>query len=72
MRKTVLIREELSVQDITMHSDRELALIVYNDEYLYRMRKTFLKDQSVLDEMFKFTDDQLMELVSDILVEDAC
>ena len=56
-------------QDITMHSDDELSLIVFNDQGLYRMRHNsqligFLNDH------FEFTEEQLEVLEQDIKDED--
>lgn len=56
----------MSKQDLTEYSDKELSLVVMNDECLYRMRRTFLKDQSFLTEYFDFTDEQLEVLIQDI------
>lgn len=55
-------------QDLREFSSRELALLVYNDEYLYlrRHRSDFF---SMLESMFIFTHDQLAELTADLLEE---
>lgn len=56
-------------QDITQQSDRELSLIVMNDEVLYKARhKSFFKD--LIDQIFIYTPAQLAELQAD-LKEDA-
>jgi hypothetical protein len=52
-------------QDLTSHSDNELSLIVFNDEYLYRQRSNpHLED--ILNEHFIFTIDQYQTLCQDI------
>ena len=45
--------------DITDYSEDELTLIVMNDYNLYKMRKSLLKDHSILDEYFIYTEEQL-------------
>lgn len=54
------------MQDLTDYSELELSLLVYNDEGLYRMRRHILRDPSLLNDMFKYTDDQLKVLISDL------
>lgn len=54
------------MQDITEHSEIELSLIVYNTEGLYRMRRRILRDPSLLNDMFRYTEDQLKVLISDL------
>jgi hypothetical protein len=53
--------------DITMYSDSELSLIVFNEEWLYKMRhygrKGFI---SILDEYYIYTQAQLDELENDL------
>lgn len=56
-------------QDLTEYSDQELSLMVFNDEDLYRMRRSF-GFVEYLREVFIFTDDQLEVLKVD-LREDA-
>lgn len=52
-------------QDLREYSDNELSLIVFNDEYLYRMRhKEYLFEE--LDEFFLYTQDQLDTLKQDL------
>lgn len=53
-------------QDLTMHSDNELSLMVFNDEMLYRMRRNERELVDYLKESFKFTDDQLDMLKRDL------
>jgi len=52
-------------QDIREHSDQELSLLVFNDEYLYlrRHRSDFIE---LIKEMFIFTDEQLQVLIEDL------
>jgi hypothetical protein len=47
--------------DVTDHSDCELSLIVFNDEYLYslRRRSNFI---DILRDMFTATDEQWQDL----------
>jgi hypothetical protein len=62
----------MNKQDLTMHSENELSLWVFNDEGLYRMRyRKGFKD--TLDELFEYTDKQWQVLVEDLesdLLED--
>lgn len=52
-------------QDITMYSDCELSLLVFNDEYLYSVRhKRGFK--GMIEELFTYTQDQLNELNQDL------
>jgi hypothetical protein len=52
-------------QDITLYSDNELSLIVFNDEYFYnhRHRRDLIP---MLQDMFIFTDAQLKVLEEDL------
>lgn len=52
--------------DLTEHSDQELSLHVYNDEYFYNERgdKDYL--MALINEQFKYTQEQLEELESDL------
>ena len=52
-------------EDITMYSENELSLLVFNDETLYRQRKskTFISD---LRDIFEFTGEQLLVLRQDL------
>jgi hypothetical protein len=52
-------------QDITLYSDNELSLIVFNDEYFYNHRHK--KDLiPMLQDMFIFTGAQLKVLEEDL------
>lgn len=55
--------------DITMHSDNELSLLVFNDEDFYRMRKRhdFL---NFIEELFIYTPEQLEVLKHDLKTEE--
>ena len=52
-------------QDITQHSDQELSLLVFNDEYLY-LRRHLPSFIELIKEMFIFTDEQLQVLIEDL------
>ena len=60
----------MSKQDVTKQSDRELSLIVFNDEYLYLKRRSryFL---SIIDELFTYRPEQLEVLKQDLLDDEA-
>ena len=53
------------MQDITMYSDDELSMIVFNDEFLYngRHKSYFIKE---IEEFFIYTPEQLEVLIQDI------
>jgi hypothetical protein len=52
-------------QDLTMHSDDELSMIVFNDEPLYKERhKPYIKQ--LLKAYYIFTDDQWYVLKQDL------
>lgn len=53
-------------QDITIHSDNELSLIVFNDEYLYNLRRNERVLIEALSEFFIFNDAQLQTLKDDL------
>lgn len=58
-------------QDIREYSDQELSLIVMNDEGLYKMRRSILRDceanrPSILADLFEYTEEQLQVLEQDI------
>lgn len=53
-------------QDITIHSDNELSLIVFNDEYLYKLRRNESVLVETLSEFFIFNDEQLETLKNDL------
>ena len=55
----------MAKQDLTEYSDRELSLMVYNDETLYKMRNRhgFIE---TLREIFIFSESQLDELNQDL------
>lgn len=53
-------------QDITMHSDAELSLIVFNDETLYNMRRNRRNLIQVLTDLYFYNDNQLSELENDL------
>ena len=52
-------------QDLTIHSDQELSLIVMNDEWTYKhRRRDWFKDS--LEESFLYSDEQFDVLVQDL------
>ena len=58
-------------QDLKKHSDQELSLIVMNDEYFYKIRRSILRDcesshLSILSEYFEYTEEQLLILIEDL------
>jgi len=53
-------------QDLTIYSDNELSLIVFNDESWYRMRRNEGHLIDTLKQFFQFTDDQLDVLKRDL------
>ena len=53
-------------QDITIYSDNELSLIVFNDEYLYKLRHNERALLETLNEFFIFNDEQLETLKDDL------
>ena len=52
--------------DLTAHSDTELSLYVFNDEYLYKMRKNLKNLIIELNEFYIYSDEQLDVLKQDI------
>lgn len=58
----------MTKQDITMHSDLELSLMVFNTEWLFNSRKrpSFI---ARLKELYVFTDEQLDVLLTDLAEE---
>lgn len=55
--------------DITMYSDNELSLLVFNNESLYRMRKQ--RDFLILiKESYVYTNEQLRVLKHDLETEE--
>ena len=55
----------MSKLDITMHSDEELSLLVFNTESLYKLRHSrYLID--ALNDDYDYTDEQLAVLKQDI------
>jgi hypothetical protein len=47
----------MNKRDLREYSDNELSLLVFNDEYLYKQRKTILNN-GVLDELFIYSPEQ--------------
>lgn len=57
-------------KDITMYSDEELSLLVFNDETLYNMRYRINNLLYHLNEFYIFNQDQLNVLIVDIITKD--
>ena len=55
----------MNKQDITMHSDDELSLLVMNDEALYNQRHSRLFIR-LLQDLFIYNDDQYKVLKQDL------
>lgn len=53
-------------QDLTEYSDNELSLVVFNDEYLYKLRRSKRSLLSEIEESFEYTPKQLEVLLNDI------
>ncbi len=53
-------------QDLTEYSNNELSLLVFNTEYLYRMRRNVRKLMQEIDEVYLYNDEQLTVLLQDI------
>lgn len=53
-------------QDITEYSENELSLLVFNDEYLYRMRRNRRLLIASINDMFEYTEKQLEVLNQDL------
>lgn len=59
------LTEDKPMQDLTQYGSAELALLVFNTEYLYNSRHN--EDLiDILDELFIYTLEQLDELVQDL------
>lgn len=56
-------------QNITMYTENELSLLIFNDECLYKMRRQILRNPSLLDDIFIYTNEQL-EIALNDLIED--
>lgn len=55
------------LQNLTLYSDQELSLLVFNTEYLYVHRHQFTRSE--LAEHFVFTNDQWVEFQDDLEIE---
>lgn len=56
-------------QDLREYSSSELSNWVFNDEGLYRVRRSWFDLKEILDELFLYTDEQWNELVEDLEAE---
>ena len=52
--------------DITHYSDNELSLMVFNDEYLYSERTNEPYLIALINEQYKYTEEQMKVLKSDL------
>lgn len=57
-------------QDLREHNTGELSLLVFNDEYLYKMRRNQKLLLETLNDLYIYSSEQLSELESD-LADDA-
>lgn len=57
---------DISKTDLTEFSENELSLMVFNDEYLYKMRRNKKNLIATLDDMYIYTDEQLEVLNNDL------
>lgn len=55
----------MNKQDLTLHSDNELSLVVFNDEGLYRQRNN-PRLEDILEQYFMFTIEQFQVLAQDL------
>lgn len=53
-------------QNITMYTENELSLQIFNDECLYKMRRQILRNPSLLDDIFIYTNEQLKIALNDL------
>jgi len=54
------------MNDLTMYGDQELSMMVFNTEWLYNLRHNHLSLMVAVDEEFKYTPEQMEELLIDI------
>lgn len=54
------------MQNIKDYSEREVYLIIVNDEYLYSQRLEFKNNPSSIDIFFNYTEDQLNYFLDNI------
>ena len=54
------------MNNITEYSDQELSLMVFNDESLYNARHSIGFIESIINELFIYTDEQLEVLEEDL------
>ncbi len=57
----------MELKDITMHSNSELSLLVFNDEYLYNIRNDIETLWETINNTYRYTEDQANELLEDLL-----
>jgi hypothetical protein len=59
------------MRDLTIHSDRELSLNVFNEEYFYAERKNLPYLVALVNEEFHYTPTQMAVLIEDLAEEAA-
>lgn len=60
--------DTIDKMDLTVHSDQELSLLVYNTEYLYHQRNRLVLRQ-ILEAEFIFSESQWETLEADLNLE---
>jgi hypothetical protein len=54
------------MEDITNYTNQELSLLVFNTEYLYAERHNRQTLMALINSTYKYTDNQMAELISDL------
>lgn len=60
-----------SKTDIRDFSNAELSLLVFNTEYLYKLRSRRPLLFQELNDLYEYTQDQLAELIADLDADDS-
>ena len=55
------------MRDITNHSDKELSLIIFNDNYFYREINNLSYLKALINEEFVYTPEQLEVAMLDVI-----
>lgn len=55
------------MRDITNHSDKELSLIIFNDNYFYREINNLSYLKALINEEFVYTAEQLEVAMLDVI-----
>jgi hypothetical protein len=58
------------MNDIRNYGDKELSLLVFNDEYFYTERKDTDFLQALINEEFLYTEKQMSVLANDLVEDD--